>query len=128
MELANSIIDTLIVYTEAMAFYWFIAALVMYIDKRVGDSLQTNEECATEDKKLNDEQPQLPPASEPEQKLLPPSKEQMTHEVTPFNSKEYTSYWTTFTCKQLRRYLQDMGYTRLTKLCKAELIDMAKGA
>lgn len=113
MQLANQIIDTLIIYTEAMYIYVLFACLVLHIDKWLSHHSLG-------------EQKLLPPASAA-QGLLAPSK--LHHNVVPFQRKEQDrSYFETWTCKQLKSYLKDMGYTRLNKLRKATLVEIAKTA
>lgn len=107
MELANHIIDGLIVYTEAMSFYVLLACLILHIDKWL-DRYETK---------------QLQPV--PELKALPPGDD-IEHQVVPFVRAR--SYFTTWTCKQLRAYLKDLGYGKLNRLRKHQLIELAEVA
>lgn len=117
-ELANSIVDTAIIYTEAMFIYTLFACLILHIDKRLSTQERFSDKWL--DKIIEEEVPRA---------LLPQAKE-ISFNVVPFTRKQqrYQSYWSTMTCKQMRSYLKDLGYTKLQKLRKAELIEICEVA
>ena len=144
----NSIIDALIIYTEFMAFYGFIVAMTLHINKWLSKKLSLPQASAA--------QRLLPRAKEhvSEESIvkglmrkhsnecetlynghehvtlagasnIEASERQLDHTITPFRSTTFPSYWKSWTCVRLRNYLQDLGYTRTKRLRKTELIQLA---
>ena len=149
METLNSILDTLIIYTEAMYIYVLFGCLILHINKYL-DRHEYRASAA----------PGLLPRAKVHLALAPAVNElgaqhstestldcggqdatvlgasrheasernMFNHNVVSFHRGSGRSYWSTMTCKQLRSYLKDLGYTRLNKLRKPDLIDLCHGA
>ena len=116
-DIANQIVDTLIIYTEAMAFYALLAMLVLHIDKWL--SIHSTPNFVT------NKQPLLTAVAEP--KALPQAAPLFTHHIVPLVRKQSNRHkYHLMTCGQLRSYLRDHGYGKLSKLRKHELVALCE--
>lgn len=121
METLNSILDTLIIYTEAMYLYVLFGCLILHINKWLDKYEQPKPVLALppcDEEKMVDATPLLTPV-----KTKPYTHH--IHNVVPFTRTTACSPFTTWTVKQLRSYLKDLGYTRLSKLHKQALVNLA---